>query len=358
MTRYANRVKRLRTLLADQRLDAFLVTSLIHLRYLTGFTGTNALGVITRHGAWFLTDSRYRVQAARQVRSAQRICTPRPLLEALAEHHCLAYCRRVGFESYVLTFQQYRLLRRSFPRKVFVPTTGFLEKLLLLKEPSELVSMRAAMKISDRVFGEVVSVLRPGMREKDVAAELTYRQRLAGADGDAFDPIVASGERGSLPHARASDKILRKGELVTLDFGCTIEGYHSDLTRTVALGRATRQAREIYRVVRDAQEAAIAAGHGDMRASDLDAVARRVITDGGYGPAFSHSLGHGLGLHIHERPRVSSLSTDTLLAGSVITIEPGIYIPGWGGVRIEDDILLSHTGNEVLTTAPKDLMVL
>ena len=244
MTRYANRVKRLRTLLADQRLDAFLVTSLIHLRYLTGFTGTNALGVVTRHGAWFLTDSRYRLQAARQVRSAQRICTPRPLLEALAEHRCLAYCRRVGFESYVLTFQQYRLLRRSFPRKVFVPTTGFLEKLLLLKEPSELVSMRAAMKISDRVFGEVVSVIHPGMREKDVAAELTYRQRLAGADGDAFDPIVASGERGSLPHARATDKTLRKGELVTLDFGCTIEGYHSDLTRTVALGRATRQARD------------------------------------------------------------------------------------------------------------------
>lgn len=358
MTRYANRVKRLRMLLAEQRLDAFLVTSLIHLRYLTGFTGTNGLGVVTRHGVWFLTDSRYRLQASRQVRSAQRVCTHRPLLEALAEHHCLAYCRRVGFESYVLTFQQYRLLRRSFPRKVFVPTTGLIEKLLLIKEPSELVSMRAAMKISDRVFRDVVSVLHPGMREKDVAAEITYRQRLAGADGDAFDPIVASGERGSLPHARASDKTLRKGELVTLDFGCTIAGYHSDLTRTVALGRATRQARDIYQLVRDAQEAAIAAAHGDMRASDLDAVARRVIAAGGYGPAFSHSLGHGLGLHIHERPRVSSLSNDTLLAGSVITIEPGIYIPGWGGVRIEDDILLTHTGNDVLTTAPKDLMVL
>jgi Xaa-Pro aminopeptidase len=358
MTRYAHRVKRLRALLDDQRLDALLVTSLIHLRYLTGFTGTNGLGVVTRHAVWFLTDSRYRLQAARQVRSAQRICTHRPLLDALAEYHCLAYCRRVGFESHVLTFQQYRVLRRSFPRKMFVPTSGVVEKMLLIKEPSELVSMRAAMEISDRVFGEVVTMLRPGMREKDIAAEITYRQRLAGADGDAFDPIVASGERGSLPHARASDKTLKRGEMVTLDFGCTIAGYHSDLTRTVALGHATRQAREIYQLVRDGQEAAIAAAHGEMRASDLDAVARRVITDGGYGPAFSHSLGHGLGLHIHERPRVSSLSNDTLLSGSVITIEPGIYIPGWGGVRIEDDILLTHTGNDILTAAPKDLMVL
>jgi len=358
MSTFANRVARLRTLLAEQRLDAFIVTSLTHLRYLTGFTGTNGLGVVSRRDVFLLTDSRYRAQAAQEVRSARRICTQRPLLEAMAEHHCLAYCKRAGFESHVLTFQQYRVLRKSFPGKLFVPTSGFVEKLLLVKEPAELAAMRAAMRISDRVFGEIVTLLRPGIREKDVAAEITYRQHLSGADSDAFDPIVASGDRGSLPHGRASNRILRRGDLVTLDFGCTVRGYHSDLTRTVALGRVTRRGREVYRLVYEAQQAAIAAARGGMRASELDAVARRVITDGGYGPAFSHSLGHGLGLHNHERPRISSLSTDTLTAGSVITVEPGIYIPGWGGVRIEDDVLLTPTGNTVLTTAPKHLMVL
>lgn len=358
MSRYANRAARLRTLLSEQRLDALIVTSLTHLRYLTGFTGSNGLGVVTRHAMFFLTDPRYREQAAHQVRSARRIFTNRPLLEAVAEHRCLSQCKRVGFESQVLTYQQYRVLRKSFPRKLFVPTSGVVESLLLVKDPDELDAMRAAMRITDRVFTEVIGLLRPGMREHDVAAEISYRHRCLGADGDGFDPIVASGERGSLPHARASEKVIRKGDLVTLDFGCTVAGYHSDLTRTVAIGHATRRARDIHRLVRDAQEAALAAARGGIRASELDAVARRVIADGGYGPAFSHSLGHGLGLHIHERPRVSALSTETLTAGSVITVEPGIYISGWGGVRIEDDILLTSTGSTVLTTAPKDLMVL
>lgn len=358
MSRYANRVARLCTHLADQQLDAFIVTSLTHLRYLTGFTGSNGLGVVTRHATYFLTDPRYRGQAAKQVRTARRIFTHRPLLEAMEDHRCLSYCRRIGFESHVLTYQQYRVLRKAFPRKLFIPTSGIVERLLLVKDSAELDAMRAAMRITDSVYTEVIGLLRPGMREHDVAAEISYRQRRLGAEGDAFDPIVASGERGSLPHARASEKVIRKGDLVTLDFGCTVAGYHSDLTRTVAIGHATRRAREIHRLVLKAQEAALAAARGGIRASDLDAVARRVITDGGYGPAFSHSLGHGLGLHIHERPRVSALSTDMLITGSVITVEPGIYITGWGGVRIEDDILLTPTGSTVLTAAPKDLMVL
>jgi Xaa-Pro aminopeptidase len=214
------------------------------------------------------------------------------------------------------------------------------------------------MRITDEVFAELLGILKAGMREKDVAAEITYRHRMHGADGDAFDPIVAGDERGSQPHARAGDRTLRRGELVTLDFGCTVKGYHSDLTRTVAIGRPTQRAKEIYRVVHEAQSAALHAARGGMPASALDGVARKVITDAGYGAAFSHSLGHGLGLHIHERPRVSALSKETLTPGSVVTIEPGVYIPGWGGVRIEDDILLTATGCSVLTTAPRDLLVL
>jgi Xaa-Pro aminopeptidase len=358
MSRYADRVARLRAVLKKQQLDALIITSLTHLQYLLGFTGTNGIGVFGRRTTAFITDSRYRAQSARQVRTARRYITQHPLLEALAEHGCLKRDTIVGFESHHVTFQQYRVLRRTFPRVTFVPTTGTVEQLLLVKDPAELAALREAMRITDEVFGELLGILKAGMREKDVAAEITYRHRMHGADADAFDPIVAGGERGSQPHARAGDRSLRRGELVTLDFGCTVKGYHSDLTRTVAIGRPSSRAKEIYSIVREAQAAALNAACGGMLANELDGVARKVITDAGYGAAFSHSLGHGLGLHIHERPRVSALSKDTLMPGSVITIEPGIYIPGWGGVRIEDDILLTATGCSVLTTAPRDLLVL
>jgi len=358
MSRHADRVARLRALLRKQQLDALIVTSLTHLQYLLGFTGTHGIGVFGRRTAAFITDSRYQAQGARQVRDARRFITQHPLLEALAEHRCLTKVTTVGFESHHLTFQQYRVLRRTFPRITFIPTTNLCEQLMYVKDAAELSALRAAMRITDEVFDEIITLIRPGMREKDVAAEISYRHRRHGADGDAFEPIVASGERGSLPHARAGDRVLRNGELVTLDFGCTVKGYHSDLTRTIALGRTTKRAREVYRVVRDAQAAALAAARGGMPARELDAVARTVITDAGYGEAFIHSLGHGLGMNIHERPRVSALSKDTLLPGTVVTVEPGIYLPGWGGVRIEDDILLTATGCTVLTAAPRDLLVL
>lgn len=358
MSRHADRVARLRPLLRKHQLDALIISSPVHLRYLLGFTGTNGIGVFGRRTACFLTDSRYRLQSARQVRAARRCITQRPLLEAIAEHHCLRGLTRVGFESHHLTFQQYRVLRRTFPHVTFVPTTGIVEHLLLVKDATELSAIRAATRITDAVFLELLQCIRPGMREKDIAAEISYRQRRLGADGDAFEPIVAGGERGSQPHARAGDRLVRRGELLTLDFGCTVRGYHSDLTRTIALGKPSRRAREIHAIVLEAQGAARAAARGGMTARELDGVARAVITAAGYGAAFSHSLGHGIGLHIHERPRVSALSNDTLMAGSVITIEPGIYVPGWGGVRIEDDVLLTATGCSVLTTAPRELLVL
>jgi Xaa-Pro aminopeptidase len=358
MSRYADRVVQLRGLLRKQRLDALIVTSLTHLHYLLGFSGSHGIGVFGRRSAVFITDSRYQSQGLRQVRDARMFITRHPLLEALAEHRTLKQSLTVGFESHHLTFQQYRVLRRTFPRITFIPTSNLVEQLMYVKDPTELSALRAAMRITDAVFEEIIGIIRPGMREKDVAAEITYRHRLLGADADAFEPIVASGERGSLPHARAGERILRNGDLVTMDFGCTVKGYHSDLTRTVALGRTTKRAREIYSVVHEAQAAALDAARGGMAARDLDAVARKVITDAGYGEAFSHSLGHGLGMNIHERPRVSALSKDTLLPGTVVTVEPGIYLPGWGGVRIEDDILLTAKGCTVLTAAPRDLLVL
>ncbi len=358
MTRRSHRLTRLRTLLRERQLDGLIVSTPPHVTYLSGFTGSNGLCVVTRQGATFLTDSRYRGQSARQVRAMRRFCSQRPLVESLADAGALRRCSRVGFESSHMTYQQYRSMRRHTPGVTFVPTSSLIEELLLIKDASEVVAIRAAAAITDRVFNEILPLLRPGIREMEIAAEISYRHRVHGAEGDAFPPIIASGERGALPHARASDKRLRAGECVTLDFGCTVRGYHSDLTRTVALRRLSRRGRRVYDTVREAQAKALAAVRAGITAKDLDAVARRHIAQQGYGSAFIHSLGHGLGLSIHERPRVSSLSTDVLAAGSVITIEPGVYLPGWGGVRIEDDVVVTRTGCDILTHAPKDLLVL
>jgi Xaa-Pro aminopeptidase len=351
-------VTRLRTILRERRLDALFVSSLPNIRYLTGFTGSNALCVFTATRSFFLTDSRYRDQSRAEVSGVTRTVTTKTLAAAAAERGYLDGCRRIGFESHATTYQQYRALRELFPRHSFRPTADLVEDLALVKDDHELSCIRRAVAITGRVFLDMLNMIHAGTRENAVAATISYLQKMYGAEGDAFATIVASGPRGALPHAHVSERKMRSGEFVTLDFGCTIGGYASDLTRTVALGRVTRRMREIYNIVRDAQAAAVAAARPGMWAKDLDAVARRHITAAGYGKFFSHSLGHGLGLHVHERPRVSMLSTERLRTGSVITIEPGIYIPGECGVRIEDDIVLTPTGCEVLTTAPKELLTL
>ena len=339
-------------------LDAFVVSSPFHVRYLSGFSGSNSLCVVRRSGAYFLTDGRYRRQAAEEVKSFKRIIESIGLFEAIAKHRLLKGCKAVGFESNTVTFAQYRLLKRLLPGTSFVPTNDLVESIALVKEKEEVENIKAAIRISDRVFDEILPSIRSGVTELDVAAEIGYLHRKHGAEKDAFDSIVASGERGALPHARATAKKIRNGELVTLDFGCTFRGYNSDITRTIAVGRVSREARTIYDVVLDAQRASIDAAKGDMPAKDLDAVARQRIKKKGYGRNFIHSLGHGLGLQVHEPPRVSYLSKDQLRPGSVITVEPGVYVPGLGGVRIEDDVLLTSTGCEVLSSAPKELITI
>jgi Xaa-Pro aminopeptidase len=266
--------------------------------------------------------------------------------------------KRVGFESHYVTYAQYRKLRRLFPEMRFFPTADMVEDIALVKDETEIAAIQHVVDISDRVFDDVVKILRPGVQEREVAAEISYLHKCFGATSDAFEPIIASGKRGALPHARASSKRVKAGELVTLDFGCCLGGYNSDITRTVAVGRVSRKARALYDIVLGAQREAISKAVPGMWAKDLDAVARQHIRRSGYGRFFTHSLGHGLGLHVHERPRISSLSKDRLQAGSVITIEPGLYLPDLGGVRIEDDVVLTPTGSRVMNSAPKELMVL
>ena len=352
-----SRTAHLRTLFRERGLDALLVTSLPHVRYLSGFSGSNGICVITSSDAFFVTDIRYALQCREDVRGFRRLVTMVGLFEASSRHKLLAGCTTVGFESHHLSYAQYRSIRKLFPAISWKPVSDLIEQQTLVKDGEELACIQKAVDISDRVFGGILPIIRPGIREIEIAAEISYLHKSYGAERDAFDPIVASGERGALPHARAGVKKIRNGELVTLDFGCTVKGYASDLTRTIAVGRVSRKSREVYEVVLNAQEEAIRAARPGILARELDAVARKAISAAGYGKYFSHSLGHGLGIHIHEHPRISALSNELLQSGSVVTIEPGVYIPGFGGIRIEDDVVLLKKGCRVLTAAPKELMI-
>jgi Xaa-Pro aminopeptidase len=355
----STRLTNLRELMRMHGLDALIVSSLPNIRYLSGFTGSHALCVVTLRRAFFITDSRYTLQSRAEVGTRfRRLITRTGLLETIAHARLLPRRGRTGFEAHQVTVAQHRALKRLFPGYLFQPLAEIIENLSQVKDADEVANIKAAARISDRAFLDVLPFIRPGAREREIAARISFLQKVGGAEGDAFDPIVASGERSALPHARASDRRIRRGDMVVLDFGCTVNGYRSDVTRTVAVGKASRQLREVYRTVLEAQEGALAAARDGITARALDAVARGIIETAGYGRHFIHSLGHGLGLHIHERPRISALSRETLKAGMVITVEPGIYLPGWGGVRIEDDVVLTTGGCKRLTFASKELLVL
>jgi Xaa-Pro aminopeptidase len=342
----------------EHHVDAFVVSLLPNVRFLTGFTGSHGIAVVTARDAWFLSDSRYRAQGAREVHGFRRITSAQDLWQTIVAWKLLRGCRRVGFESDSVTYAQYRLFRRAIGRMALIPSREFVEGLALTKDPSEVANIRRAVEITEQVMRQVLPIIRPGVRESEIAAEVTYRQRRLGADGDAFEPIVASGARSALPHAKATEKKVRSGDLITIDIGCRVGGYCSDLTRTYAVGKIGREQRKVYGIVLAAQCEAVDAASAGMAASALDAVARSRIAAEGYGRYFSHSLGHGLGLRIHERPRISRLSGDRLETGSVVTIEPGIYLPDKFGVRIEDDVVLTSSGCTVLTGAPKELLIL
>lgn len=339
-------------------LDALLVTSLPNIRYLAGFTGSYGLAVLTRSRRVLITDSRYREQSARESPGWRRIISAEGLFESAASSGVLRGCRRVGFESSSVSYAAYRSLRTTLPGIHLVPTRGIIEELALAKDGRELTLIRRAIRISERVFGELLNLMRPGMREREVAAEITFRQRMYGAERDSFEPIVASGPRSALPHARAGERKLRAGEPIIVDFGCAVGGYNSDITRTICLGRAPRRVREIHDILLDAHTSALDRVRPGMAAKEVDASARQRIVNAGYGKRFIHSLGHGLGLRVHEPPRIAPTSTETLCEGAVITIEPGIYLPGFGGVRIEDDVLVTGRGARLLTGLSRELFVL
>lgn len=352
-----SRIDRLHTLLTQHQLDALLIHKPENRTYLTGFTGSAGVALITGSDALLLVDFRYVEQAAAEASGWEVVKVSRQATETVVEIARGRELRRIGFESDGLTYKQHSDLAKALQPSELVPVDG-LDRLRWVKDTEEIAHIRKAAAIADAAFAHVQSVLRPGVRERDVAVELEFFMRRHGADKEAFETIVASGVRSSLPHGRVSDKVLGSGEFVTLDFGAVVRGYHSDCTRTVVLGEASPRHREIYELVLTAQQRALAGLRPGLTTKDADALARQVITDAGYGDQFGHGLGHGVGLAIHEGPALSPREDATLEAGMVVTVEPGVYLPGWGGVRIEDLVVITPDGCEILTRAPKHLMML
>lgn len=360
----APRVERLRERFSevDRGIEALLVTSLVNVRYLTGFTGSAAFVLVRPDEVVFVTDGRYGEQAAEElaragVEARVEVATGAGQREALRA--AAGPVRRLGVEAGAVTWAQQRTMASEwFPEAELVATSGLVESLRRVKDEAERARIAAACSIADAAFAALIPRLAECPTERDFALELEWEMRRRGAEAVSFDPIVAAGPHAALPHARPRERRLVPGELVVLDFGCRVDGYCSDMTRTVCIGEEpSAEARRMYEVVLESQAAGRAAVRDGVAAADVDRASRDVIAAAGWAEAFLHSTGHGVGLEIHEEPRVAATSRDTLSAGHVVTVEPGVYRTGVGGVRIEDTLVVTADGCEVLTHTPKDLVV-
>ena len=344
--------------LPEHGLDAMLVTSAPGERYAVGFEGEGWV-LVSRDGARYSTDGRYIEAARQQVTGADIVLTERGQSHlALAREEIRRRgLKRVGFESGRVSADELGRWKDSLPCEL-VAAQGLLDGLRAAKDEEELARMRQAQRITDEAFREILNFIRPGLTEQEVAARLVYELLRRGGRRVSFDPIVAAGANGSMPHAVPGETVIQPGMFVTMDFGCVYEGYCSDMTRTVAVGQPTDEMERVYHTVLEAQRAGIAAARAGVTGSEVDRAARQAIQQAGYGSFFSHSFGHSLGLEIHESPNASPSEQTVFPAGAVISAEPGIYLPGHFGVRIEDVLVLREGGCEDITQAPKNLIVL
>lgn len=351
------KIANLRALLKENEIDALLITSPYNRRYITGFSGTAGLALISANDAVFITDFRYTEQAEKEIEGFRIVQHTKTIIEEVAAQAKSMNIKTLGFEKDDMSFGLYELYNKAVTSEL-KPVSGLVEKLRMVKTEDELAILKKAAKIADDAFSHICTFIRPGITELDVSTELELFMRKQGATSSSFSIIVASGLRGALPHGVASNKVIESGDLVTLDFGALYEGYISDLTRTVAVGEPSEKLKEIYAVTLEAQELALKGIKPGMTGIEADAIARDYIKSKGYGEAFGHSTGHGIGMEVHEAPGLSFRSDTILEPNMVVTVEPGIYLPGVGGVRIEDDIIITQVGNERLTFAPKELLIL
>lgn len=349
-------IYKIRLLLKEKSLDGILLYKPENRRYVSGFTGSTGYVLITETDAKFITDFRYIEQATVQCDGFEIIETgnKKTIVDVLNELTLF----KLGVEEDYMTYGQFIELTNKLMGTKLVPLEGAILKLRSVKTSDEIKNIKKAANIADRAFEHILKFIKPGLTELDIALELEFFMKKKGASKLSFEPIVASGKRSSLPHGIASDKIIETGDMITLDFGCVYNGYCSDMTRTIVLGRADDKQKEIYNIVLEAQKTSLKAVKPGITGAELDVIARNIINDNGYGQYFGHGLGHGVGLEVHELPRINACGNVPMEPGMVITIEPGIYIPNFGGVRIEDLVLVTDKGHEVLSKSTKDLIEL
>ncbi|KEF37421.1 Xaa-Pro aminopeptidase [Schinkia azotoformans MEV2011] len=353
-----DRLKKVRDKFNELGIDGLLVTNSKNRRYMTGFTGSAGIVIISPTKAVFITDFRYVEQAKNQVQNYEIVQHKGPVHEEVARLVKELGIQHLGFEQDEMTFGTFKIYENAVSANM-VPISGVIEKLRLIKTDEELQILKEAASVADQAFEHIIKVIKPGVNELEISNELEFFMRKKGATSSSFDTIVASGFRSALPHGVASDKVIKAGELVTLDFGAYYKGYCSDITRTVGIGDIKNdQLKTIYDIVLQAQLLGMNGIKAGMTGKQADALTRDYISAKGYGDYFGHSTGHGIGLDIHEGPALSVKSDTILEPGMVVTVEPGIYLEGVGGVRIEDDIVITKDGNIALTHSPKELLLL
>ena len=349
------RIARLRALLTEKVVDAVLVTKEENVHYFSGFRGDSTALIVTPERLLLVTDSRYTEQAAAEAPSYEIVEQKDGLYRCVAELAADAGVVSLGFEGGALVYDNVVKVR-DLLGEISFDTTLDLDPLRQVKDADEIALIRCACRIADEGFAHILSYIQPGMTELEVAAELEHSMRMHGSERPAFQTIIASGARGSLPHGAASDKVIARGDLVTMDFGAVCGGYHSDITRTICVGHADARQRDVYNAVLAAQQRALAALRPGVTGIEVDRIARDVLAEYDLEQYFGHGLGHSLGLEIHEEPRLSKAGKNMMQPNMLITDEPGVYIPGWGGIRIEDTVLITADGAEPLTHAPKEFI--
>lgn len=354
-----DRIDKIKKSFDEKGIDSFLVKKLPNIRYISGFSGSAASIVLTKDRNYFITDFRYKTQSKSEVyKNFEIIIFAQNSLNFIKDLLKDNDFKKTGFESNFLTYADVKTLEKDFPQIEFIPVNSLIESIVTVKNDKEIELTRKAAEITDKTFSKLLEIIKPGMTERDVAAEISYHQKKFGADGDSFDCIVAAGEHSAFPHARPTDRKIGNNELLKLDFGCTVQGMKSDLTRTIAIGNVNEECRKIYEIVKEAQLKALDKIKAGMSTKEIDSIARNYIKEKGYGDNFGHGLGHGLGYDIHESPFLNERTDYILEEGNLITVEPGIYIEGLGGVRIEDDVLVKKDGCEILNKSPKDFIIL
>ena len=354
---FSKRQTTLKNKLANDQLDGILLTNLTSIRYLCGFTGSAASCLIIPGGSYFISDGRYDVQSKNQVKGLDRFIDFGTHLSIIEKNDLINNGFKLAFEGDHTSVSQFKAMQNMFSNVDWESTSMLMENLQAVKDQSELDAIRTAVEITDAIYEEIIPMLKVGTTEREVAIKLVTRYRQE-SDGEAYSPIVATGPNGALPHAIPTDREFKKGDFIVIDAAAKYAGYHADMTRTPVIGHATEKHHEIYGIVKEAQQRGCDTAKAGVPCKVVDSATRDYIKEMGYGEFYTHGTGHGLGLEIHTSPRFSPQSEDVLSVNNVMTIEPGIYLAGWGGVRIEDDVIINEDGCEILNNTTKELVVL